>query len=1262
MKATDFVHLHNHSTYSLLEALPGAEEIVLRAKELGQTAVGIADKGYAYGLIEFYQYAHKHGLKPILGMDVYMAARTRNDRESGVDTKSYPLTLFCETQEGYHNLLKLATQAAIEGMYYKPRVDAELLKQYGKGLICLTGPLTGAVAQAALAEDGARIKELVDQYRSFFGKNNVYFELIDLPNVPGQSEVNQQLIKYSKELKVPVVATCYSHYCRAEDAEAHDILLCIQKGANVSDPGRFSMRDSDYSMRPFEEMEKAFAHIPEALENTKVIADRCDITIEFGKNRIPRFPVPKGKTEEAYLTELCEEGFKKRYPKSTKELRARLEYELSVIKQVGYAGYFLIVADFVNEAKRRGITVGPGRGSAAGSMVSYVLGITGVDPIPYGLLFERFLNPERVSMPDIDLDFADNRRDEVLEYVRQKYGQDRVAQICTFGTLAARAAVKDVGRSFGIPFLEMNTLAKLISERPGTKLKDALETPEMKSVYESNELYRKVIDNALKLEGKARHVSVHACGVIITPEPSTNFTALQRAPKDENIVITQYHAKPLEAIGLLKMDFLGLMNLTVIQTALEIIKRTRNEEVDIEKLPINDKPTYALLQRADTTGVFQLESGGMRRYLKQLKPTRFEDITAMISLYRPGPMDAIPEFIRRKNHPEAIVYDVPELEPFLKETHGIMVYQEQVQRVVQEFAGFSLGAGYLLIKAVAKKIPALLKEQREKFMEGALAKGHKKETAEKIFALIEPFAGYGFNKSHAVGYAHIAYQTAYLKANYPAEFMAALLSSDAQDTERVMIEIEECRSMGIEVLPPDINESRSQFTVVPPKRDETREMRDEKTDALDSRASSLVSPWSIRFGLSAVKGIGESSVRQILDERDAHGPFESIEDFARRAPAKTLNKKLLEAMAKSGALDSFGERRMILENYEMIVDFRKNSGDAGSAQTGMFDAGAELETATIEFPRTAAATPQQKLQWEKETLGMYVSSHPLAGMKTYIGRKARLIGELTSKDVNKKVTIAGIPEGIKKIRTKKGDNMGIITLEDPTGKMEVTFFPRIYAEAAPLLEQPDTVLVIGGTVDYRMGMLQMRADVLKRASLTAMIKNAKENNLFNEEEAKRGISVVRKAVDMEEAVAMVDEEGNVIAGETLVLREETGGDDFLGPLGKWLLAGMPIENIFSASAASSDSLALSSVEGSDSPEEFHNSDNVHTIALPSRAPKQLLLDLKKLFIETPGKDGVQLNIGGQSIRLPITITMSDTLQNRVDKLLKEYREQPVSRE
>lgn len=1228
MKPEDFVHLHCHSTYSLLEALPSPEEIIVRAKELNQHAVGLTDRGHAYGLIEFYQYAQKHDVKPILGLEAFMAARTRNDKESGTDSRSSTIVLLAENQEGYANLLELATKGSIEGMYYRPRIDAELLKMHGKGLIILTSSISGQIPKAALEEDAEEIKKLTAFYRECVGEENVYFELIDLPNLAGQAEINQQLIHWGKELNVPLVVTGNSYYCRPEDAEAHDALLCIQKNANINDESRFSMRDNDYSMRPFEELEKAFAHAPEALENTRVIADRCKVDFEFGTNQIPRFPVPDGKSEEEHLTMLCEKGFEKRYNKAPEEYKERLNYELSIIKQVGFSGYFLIVADFVNEAKGRGITVGPGRGSAAGSMVSYCLGITGVDPMEHSLLFERFLNPERISMPDIDLDFADTRRDEILEYVREKYGRDHVVQICTFGTLAARAAVKDVGRVFGIPFMEMNTLAKLIPDKPGTTLTEALDTVELKSAYDSNEIYKKIIDTALKLEGKARHVSVHACGVIITPEPTVRYTAIQKAPKDENTIITQYSAKPLEALGLLKMDFLGLTNLTVIQTSLEIIRRTLGKEIDIENIPLDDEKAFGLLQRGDTTGVFQLESGGMRRYLKQLKPTEFGDITAMVSLYRPGPMEWIPSYIKRKHGKEKVKYVHDDLKPILEPTYGIGVYQEQILQIAQAFAGYTLGEADILRRAIGKKIKSELDAQREKFIKGALEKGYKQKLAEQIFDdVITPFAGYGFNKSHAVGYARIAYETAYLKANFPAQFMAALLSSDAQNTERIMIEIEECRTMGIEVLPPDINESLRNFTVVEPK---------EEGDA-----------FSIRFGLAAIKGLGDSSVQHVIDAREQDGKFTSLEDLAKRLPAKVLNKKFIESLAKSGALDSVGERRTLIDNYQLIVQYRKELGDIGANQAELFAMeDTSNDAAGIEFPETPPATPQQKLQWEKETLGLYVSSHPLAGLKKYIGKKAQLIATLSSKDAGKQVKLAGLQEGIKKIRTKKGDTMAILWLEDPTGKIEVTLFPRVYNEVEAILTEPDTVLVVGGKLDMRGGQLQLRADAIKRSSLSKMIEKAQAAGFYNEEEAKKGIMPTRHQLE-DEVIEAVDEEGNVIAGETLKVEEkkEEREEGFFGPLGLWIADGMNIDEPL---------IALELKEGKKEKPKNSTEISIHTIELPERAPKSLLLELKKTLETFSGPEKVQLKIGSQTIPLPLTITMSPVLESKIDELIKQH--------
>ncbi|OGJ60688.1 DNA polymerase III subunit alpha [Candidatus Peribacteria bacterium RIFCSPLOWO2_01_FULL_51_18] len=1240
MKASDFVHLHCHSTFSLLEALPLPEEIVLRAKELEQTAVGLADKGYTYGLIDFYKSAKSAGVRPVLGLEVYIAARTRFDKESSVDTRRYPLVLLAETGEGYQNLLNLATKSALEGMYYKPRVDSELLKLYGKGLIALSGPISSAISQSALAEDFDRVKSLVDQYRSFFGSENLYLELNDLPAVPGQSEANQQLIRISKEFGVPLVATCNSHYCRRDDAEAHDVLLCIQKNDSVSDTGRFTMRDSDFSMRPFEEMEASFAHVPEALSNTRIIADRCNVEISFGKYRIPKFPTEQGKTEEAMLKEKCEEGLSEKYelknrqtskPVNHQTLIDRLNYELEVINKMGFAGYFLIVADFVAEARRRGITVGPGRGSAAGSLVSYVLGITTLDPIELGLLFERFLNPERISMPDIDIDFADTGRDEVLDYVRQKYGHDRVIQICTFGTLAARAAVKDVGRAYGVSFSEMNALAKLIPDRPGTMLKDAMATDELKQATASNETYQKIVEIALKLEGKARHVSVHACGVVITPEPAVRYTALQRAPKNEEIIITQYDAKPLESLGLLKMDFLGLKNLTIIQTALLIIERLHDEKIDISRIPTQDRQTFELLERGETTGVFQLESPGMRRYLKQLKPTTFDDITAMVSLYRPGPMEKIPDYIKCKHGEKEVTYLHPDLEPVLKSTYGVGIYQEQILEMARVFAGFSLGEADLLRRAIGKKIKKELDAQRDKFIRGAIKRNYPENLAVKIFDdVITPFANYGFNKSHGACYARIAYETAYLKAHYPTEFMAALLSSEEGDTDRISIEIEEARAMGINVLPPDINESLAHFTALPDGK--------------------------IRFGLMAVKGVGESSIRQIIAIRDgadgsSRRPFETLEDFATRVPVKILNKKLLESLAKSGALDRLGERGVLVGQYEKIAEFSKSVGDVGVHQTDMFQSlGSGSAGSTITFAKIEPATAAQKLLWEKETLGLYVSSHPLAGLKKYISKKARLISSLSAGDSGRKVTLAGIVEQVKMLFTKKGESMAILTIEDPTGKMEVTFFPRVYAQYKDVLEKAESVLVVAGTVDIRMGQPQLKAEALKRVSLETMVARAKADGMFSEEEASHWQGTARRR-EAEESVETLTDEGETVT-EKIENTEKTDASIY-GPLAKWILAGMPTEE------------AVKKLRLKENPPEEEGSDSVtamttagglsiHTVTLPAYAPKEMLIEIKSIFETFPGSEKIQLKIGEKIIPVGLTVTMSPILEKRIGEAVKKY--------
>jgi DNA polymerase III subunit alpha len=1234
MQSTDFVHLHCHSTYSLLEGLPSPEEIVLRAKELGHNAVGMADKGYTYGLIELYKSAKSQGMKPILGLETYVAVRTRFDKESSIDTKRYPLVLLAETDEGYANILKLASQAALDGMYYKPRVDQELLKLYGKGLIALSGPISGAISQAILGEDLERAATIAREYQSYFGTENFYFELMDLPNVPGQAEVNQQLIELSTALNIPVVATCNSHYCSREDAEAHDVLLCIQKNANVSDTGRFSMRDSDFSMRPFEELQEAFAHIPSALDNTRIIADRCSVNIPFGHYRIPTFPVEQGQTETSLLRELCERGIETRYglqieknPSLRDSLLERLSYELGVIEKMGFSGYFLIVADFVSEAKRRGITVGPGRGSAAGSIVSYVLDITTLDPIEHGLLFERFLNPERISMPDIDIDFADTRRDEVLEYVREKYGHDRVIQICTFGTLAARAAVKDVGRAFGVSFSEMNALAKAISDRPGTTLDEALETDELQGAIKGNELYQKIIAIAQKLEGKARHVSVHACGVVITPESATQYTALQRAPKDDATIITQYDAKPLEALGLLKMDFLGLKNLTIIERALANIKALHDTTIVMATIPTDDKETFALLSRGETTGVFQLESAGMRRYLKQLKPTAFDDITAMVSLYRPGPMDKIPEYIKCKNGEQEVRYPHPDLEPVLRPTYGVGIYQEQILEMARVFAGYSLGEADLLRRAIGKKIKKELDSQREMFINGAVQKGYTQKLAVMLFDdVITPFANYGFNKSHGACYARIAYETAYLKAHYPTAFMAALLSSESGDTDRIAIEIDEARLMNIQVLPPDVNESLADFTALP--------------------------DGTIRFGLLGIKGVGESSIEQIIALRQRDGKFTSIEDFAKRLPPKILNKKLLESLAKAGALDSLGDRSIFAMQFQKIIDFSKGNSDAGALQTDLF---ASLQgddmSRNIHFDVQEPVSQSQQLLWEKETLGLYVSSHPLAGLKKYIGKKAKLIEAITLDDGGRKISVAGILEAMKIIHTKRGETMAIATIEDPTGRIEVTLFPKTYAQYKEMLEKRDVLLVIGGNLEIRSGSAQVRADALKTVSLSTLIQKAQQEGMYYPDEVVTRSTLVLTKKEKEEDDDDLDDAPPPQEPSVEVPTPPSEAESpppALGPLGTWIAHDMPPQEPLRALGLDDHTLAL---RASDADRALLS---VRTIHLPATAPKELLFAVKALFEQHAGSEKVQLQIGEKTIPVPLTITFSSALEEALRSTITHY--------
>ena len=1205
MSQKPFVHLHVHSHYSLLDGLSTPEAYAKKAVEQGAPAVGLTDHGVMHGGIEFYKACKKLNVKPILGCEVYIAFNKLTDKRHQVDNKRTHCVLLAETQEGYENLLKMTTVAHLEGYYYKPRVDWDLLKQHSKGLIALSACLQGDLPEAILNHDDDKIKEVIQRFIGTFGKENFYLELQDHPALPQQQVVNDRLIELGKEYGLPLVATNDCHYANPNDNEAQDIMLCIQTGKNLTDAGRMSMMNGDYSMRSPEEMWDAFGHVPEALENTLKIAERCNVKFEFGKYRIPSFPVPDNKNPAEYLKELCYKGIVQKYelPHTSDELMSRatgiteeeraladrLDFELKVITDMGFVGYFLIVWDFVKWSKDHEIVVGPGRGSAAGALVSYSLDITEIDPLKYKLLFERFLNPARISMPDIDLDFADNRRDEVIDYVAQKYGRDRVAQICTFGTMAARAAVKDVGRVLGVPFSEMNEFAKLIPEKPGTSLDEALEqSPELKQQSESSDIFKQVMANALKLEGAVRHVSVHACAVVIADEPLTKYTALQHPPKDETGIITQYEAKSLETLGLLKMDFLGLKNLTILQTALKIIERTKGKKINLKKISITDKKTYSLLARGETTGVFQLESSGMKRYLKELKPTEFEDIIAMVALYRPGPMEWIPDYIKGKHNANAVHYLHPSLQPILSNTFGIAIYQEQILQIAQAFSGFSLGEADLLRRAIGKKIAAELEAQKEKFITGAVNKGYKRDLAVMIFEkVVEPFAGYGFNKSHAACYAMIAYETAYLKAHYPTEFMTALMSADYGNTDRIVIEIGECDQMGIKVLPPDVNESLSKFT--------------------------YVEDGKIRFGLSAIKGLGDESVRVIIEAKEKEGKFKSIEDFARRVPAKVLNKKSIEALAYCGAMDSLGERKQIGLNYELVAEFGKKA-DAShlEGQAGLFDSIAETTPIEhLELPKVEPATPAERLKWEKDYLGLYVSSHPLAGLKKYFQRKLIPLDQLHTKTVGKPIKVGGLVTSLRKVVTKKGDNMAMLSIEDPFGKADAVIFPKTYGECSGVLVD-DAILIIEGTLEKRNADLQIIVNKVTAVPLDKLQAVAKKEGLWTEGET------IDKANRQ-------DVEDFEVAKAEDVLHVD---DKKVKPIIDTIACGPLIS------------------------ENAKQKDTIHTILVNREVGKEFFLLLKLLFERHPGKQKVQLQIGDRLIPVPMGVELTAEVLAEIEGLMK----------
>ena len=1067
LKPSDFVHLHNHTFHSVLDGLTKIHDLVDKVKELGMEAAAVTDHGTMSGILDYYKTAKKAGIKPIIGIETYVATRSRFDRDPGKDKQRFHLTVLAMNNTGFHNLMKLSTRANLEGMYYKPRIDHDLLEELNEGLIVLSGCASGEIGVALKEDDYDRAREIAKWYKSIFG-DRYYLELQDHGHPKSnthwdvQAKINEGLIKLSKELDIEMVVTCDGHYLTHEYQDAHEILLCVGTGSYLSDEKRMSLKDFELHLTdPRDIIDHWGEEFPEVIRNTKKIADRCDVEIELGRILIPKYPLPDGENEHSYLLRLTYQGLLQRYngaskeeaekldpdeiiPKLSDEVRERAEMELGVMGNMGYEGYFLIVQDFINWGKSQGIVFGPGRGSAAGSIIAYALNITDLDPLKYGLLFERFLNPDRISMPDIDVDIQDTRRDEVIEYCAKKYGEDHVSNIATFGKMFGRMAVRDVARVLEVPYAESDRLAKLVPPpNQGRHIPLSVsikEDADLRNEYENNPTAKEVLDYAIQLEGTIRSHGVHACGVVIAPDTLANYIPLEMAQK--GVVATQFPMGEVEELGLLKMDFLGLSNLTIINNAMRIIRKAYKKEINLSELPLDDKKTYELFQRGDTTGVFQLESAGMKRYLRGLKPTTFEDIIAMVALYRPGPMQFIDSFIRRKHGEEEITYLHSGMKNSLKNTYGILVYQEQFMQISKEWCGFTGGQADTLRKAVGKKKIDLMKKVKPEFVEGAVkVGGATKEIAETFWTQLEEFANYCFNKSHAACYGLIAYWTAYLKAHYPDAFMAALMTSDHDDTDRLAIEITECKHMGISVLSPDVNESFVEFAVVPNEN-------------------------KIRFGMSAVKGVGVGAVEEVLRARE-DGPFTSVEDFARRVSTSKFNRKAWESLIKSGAFDDMGDRSDLLFNLDSITSFAsKLQKEAASGQTNLFGMLGGDDAASVQSTLHLQKAPvkhddKERLMWERELLGLYISAHPLDRYETYLSEQTQPLTQLVPEYDSRMMTVGGIISTVRTIVTKSGSKMAFVGIEDKFGEGEIIVFPNLYEKVGAKLVQ-DAVIRVSG--------------------------------------------------------------------------------------------------------------------------------------------------------------------------------------------------------
>ncbi|MDD2679874.1 MAG: DNA polymerase III subunit alpha [Candidatus Omnitrophica bacterium] len=1049
MPHSDFVHLHLHTQFSLLDGACRIPELLNLAKVYKMDSLAITDHGNMFGAIDFYVEAQKAGIKPIIGCEAYIAPGSRLDKESrGIDEAAYHLILLARDETGYQNLMKLVSIGYLEGFYYRPRIDKEILARHAKGLIGLSACLKGEIPDLILQKRFNDALKLADAYLNIFEKNNFYLELQE-NSIPEQKLVNAGLVKIGKELGIPLVATNDVHYLTRGMAASHEALLCIQTQTTLDDPDRMRFQTDEFYFKSPEEMKSLFKEMPEAITNTCEIASRCNLELDFNQVHLPKYVPPTGKTKEEFLEELCARGLKERFDKLiTPQVSERLEHELKIIKDMGFVSYFLIVWDFIHYAKSKGIPVGPGRGSAAGSLVSYLLGITDLDPLKYGLLFERFLNPERLGLPDIDIDFCYERRQEVIDYVTAKYGQENVAQIITFGTMQARAVVRDVGRVMGMSYADVDRIAKMIPPELDMTLKKALESePELNNLYKNDAEVTKLINTGLSLEGLNRHASVHAAGVVIADKPLSEYSPLFKTSDDQ--ITTGFSMGILEKIGLLKVDFLGLRTLTVIDQAVKIIKETQGKTIDIHKLPLDDPRTYKLLGQAQTMGVFQVESSGMRDLLKKLEPERFEDLIALLALYRPGPIGSgmLNDFIKRKHNLIPIKYEHPKLEEVLKETYGIMVYQEQIMQIASLLAGFSLAQADILRKAMGKKIPEVMEKQRSAFLHGCVKNGIKESTATKIFDLIEYFSGYGFNKSHSTAYALISYRTAYLKANYPVEFMTALLTSERDNTDKIVEYVNEAERMGLVVLPPDINESEALFKVV-----------DNKT---------------IRFGMLAIKNVGHGAVESVIEARKKSAKFNSLEELCQSIDLRLVNRKVLESLIKCGALDTFKlARAKMVASLDMILDSAsRKQKEIAKGQLSFFDQGLSANG----FQHTANNMPEVKewpepqlLAFEKDMLGFYVSGHPLA-------RYARQLKRFTSSSIDAlhqhkdedEVKLVGLISKIKHTVTRaKQEKMAILKLEDLNGSVELLVFPRAFQKVARYI-QPNSVVLVKGTLNLK---------------------------------------------------------------------------------------------------------------------------------------------------------------------------------------------------